>query len=128
MTPNDLNDGEAPFPEFHSAYMDPGFTHYEKTGEYRDCTVMIEELIDVETSRPRRRPGPRALIMPLDEIMKTKARTLAEPPLISDPRIRRPTPAVSKPDRDRAWPYPGPIGSNSPSSETRSRSELYGSV
>src|SRR5262249_40359215 len=30
LTPNDLNDGEAPFPEFHSVYMDPeSFAHYE---------------------------------------------------------------------------------------------------
>jgi hypothetical protein len=48
VTPNDLNDGEAPFPEFHSVYMDPeSFAHYEKTGEYRDGTVMIKELIGV---------------------------------------------------------------------------------
>ena len=48
VTPNDLNDGEATFPEFHSVYMDPeSFAHYEKTGEYRDGTVMIKELIGV---------------------------------------------------------------------------------
>jgi hypothetical protein len=48
VTPNDLNDGEATFPEFHSVYMDPeSFAHFEKTGEYRDGTVMIKELIGV---------------------------------------------------------------------------------
>ncbi len=48
VTPNDLNDGEATFPEFHSVYMDPeSFAHYEKTGEFRDGTVMIKELITV---------------------------------------------------------------------------------
>ena len=48
VTPNDLNDGEATFPEFHSVYMDPeSFAHYEKTGEFRDGTVMIKELIGV---------------------------------------------------------------------------------
>jgi Cytochrome P460 len=48
VTPNDLNDGEAAFPEFHSVYMDPeSFAHYEKTGEFRDGTVMIKELIGV---------------------------------------------------------------------------------
>src|SRR3954454_7191236 len=32
VTPNDLNDGEATSPEFHSVYMDPeSFAHYEKT-------------------------------------------------------------------------------------------------
>src|SRR5215467_1248078 len=48
LTPNDLNDGEAAFPEFHSVYMDPeSFAHYEKTGEFRDGTVIIKELIGV---------------------------------------------------------------------------------
>jgi len=48
LTPNDLNGGEASFPEFHSVYMDPeSFAHYEKTGEFRDGTVMIKELIGV---------------------------------------------------------------------------------
>jgi len=48
VTPNDLNDGDAPFPEFHIVYMDPdSFAHYEKTGEYRDGTVLIKELTSV---------------------------------------------------------------------------------
>ena len=45
LTPNDLNGGEASFPEFHAVYMDPeSFAHYEKTGEFRDGTVMVKEL------------------------------------------------------------------------------------
>jgi hypothetical protein len=48
LTPNDLNGGEAPFPEFHAVYIDPeSFAHYEKTGEFRDGTVMVKELISV---------------------------------------------------------------------------------
>jgi hypothetical protein len=48
LTPNDLNDGEASFPEFHAVYMDPeSFAHFEKTGEYRDGTVMVKELSSV---------------------------------------------------------------------------------
>jgi hypothetical protein len=48
LTPNDLNGGEAAFPEFHAVYIDPeSFAHYEKTGEFRDGTVMIKELISV---------------------------------------------------------------------------------
>jgi hypothetical protein len=48
LTPNDLNDGEAPFPEFHAVYIDPAsFAHYEKTGKFRDGTVMIKELTGV---------------------------------------------------------------------------------
>jgi hypothetical protein len=48
LTPNDLNGGEAGFPEFHAVYMDPkNFAHYEKTGEFPDGTVMVKELISV---------------------------------------------------------------------------------
>src|SRR5690242_18097568 len=52
ITPNDLNDGEASFPEFHSVYMDPeSFAHYEKTGKYRDGTVIIKELSSVGSKK-----------------------------------------------------------------------------
>src|SRR5262245_19895331 len=48
ITPNDMNGGEATFPEFHSVYMDPeSFAHYEKTGKFRDGTVVIKELSSV---------------------------------------------------------------------------------
>lgn len=48
LTPNDMNDGEASFPEFHNTYMDPdSFAHVEKTGEYRDGTVIVKELLSV---------------------------------------------------------------------------------
>ena len=48
VTPNDLNNGHALFPEFHSVYIDPeSFAHYQKTGEYRDGTVMVKELASV---------------------------------------------------------------------------------
>jgi hypothetical protein len=48
LTPNDLNGGEAPFPEFHAVYIDPeSYAHYEKTGQFRDGTVMVKELIGV---------------------------------------------------------------------------------
>lgn len=48
VTPNDMNDGEAPFPEFHNTYMDPdSFAYVEKHGEYRDGTVIVKELTAV---------------------------------------------------------------------------------
>jgi hypothetical protein len=48
LTPNDMNDGNAPFPEFHSVYMNPdAYNHYEKTGEFPDGTVFVKELISV---------------------------------------------------------------------------------
>src|SRR5262245_14542423 len=46
LTPNDLNGGEAAFPEFHDVYIDPeSFDHFEKTGQFRDGTVIIKELV-----------------------------------------------------------------------------------
>ena len=48
LTPNDFNDGEASFPEFHEVYMDPeSFAHFEKTGKFRDGTVLVKELSSV---------------------------------------------------------------------------------
>lgn len=48
LTPNDMNGGQAPFPEFHSVYVDPAsFEAYKRTGEWRDGTVFLKELIDV---------------------------------------------------------------------------------
>jgi hypothetical protein len=48
LTPNDLNGGEAPFPDFHAVYIDPeSYAQFEKTGEFRDGTVMIKELVGV---------------------------------------------------------------------------------
>src|SRR4029434_2542237 len=45
VTPNDLNNGEAMFPEFHSVYMDPeSYAEFEKTGKHRDGTVLVKEL------------------------------------------------------------------------------------
>jgi hypothetical protein len=48
LTPNDMNDGEATFPEFHSVYIDPeSFAVYQKTGKFRDGTVIVKELLSV---------------------------------------------------------------------------------
>src|SRR5262245_63614969 len=52
VTPNDMNGGEATFPEFHSVYMDSeSFAEYEKTGKYRDGTVLIKELSSVGSKK-----------------------------------------------------------------------------
>ena len=33
LTPNDMNDGKAAFPEFHNVYIDPdSWAHWKKTG------------------------------------------------------------------------------------------------
>jgi len=48
LTPNDMNDGNAPFPEFHSVYINPeAYRHYQKTGEFPDGTVLVKELVSV---------------------------------------------------------------------------------
>jgi hypothetical protein len=48
LTPNDMNGGMAPFPEFHAVYIDPdSWAHYKKTGEFRDGTILVKELISV---------------------------------------------------------------------------------
>lgn len=48
VTPNDMNDGKAAFPEFHNVYIDPkSWTHWKKNGEFRDGTILIKELVGV---------------------------------------------------------------------------------
>jgi hypothetical protein len=48
LTPHDMNNGNAPFPEFHAVYIDrESFAHYEQTGEFRDGTTLVKELIGV---------------------------------------------------------------------------------
>ncbi len=50
LTPNELNNGEARFNEFHNVYIDPeSFAHFEKTGQFRDGTIIIKELVRVGT-------------------------------------------------------------------------------
>jgi len=54
VTPNDLNDGAAAFPEFHNVYIDPGsYEYWKKTGEFRNNTVIVKELASVgDTEAP----------------------------------------------------------------------------
>jgi hypothetical protein len=48
VTPNDLNDGKASFPEHHNVYIDPeSWAHWKKTGELRDGTILMKELVNV---------------------------------------------------------------------------------
>ena len=48
VTPNDMNDGKAPFPEFHNVYIDPeSWKHWKDTGKFREGTILIKELISV---------------------------------------------------------------------------------
>lgn len=48
VTPNDMNNGEAAFPEFHNVYIDPeSWAHWKVTGEFREGTILIKELVAV---------------------------------------------------------------------------------
>ena len=45
LTPNSLNGGNAPFPEFHSVYIDPeSWAHWKETGTFREGTMFAKEL------------------------------------------------------------------------------------
>jgi len=46
LTPHALNDGAAPFPEYHNVYVEPSaFAHFEKTGEWPEGTQIVKELV-----------------------------------------------------------------------------------
>ena len=48
VTPNDMNDGKAAFPEHHNVYIDPeSWGHWKETGEFRDGTILVKELVGV---------------------------------------------------------------------------------
>jgi hypothetical protein len=48
VTPNSLNGGAAPFPEFHSVYIDPqSWAHWKKTGTFREGTMFAKELTTI---------------------------------------------------------------------------------
>lgn len=48
VTPNDMNDGKAAFPEHHNVYIDPAsWAHWKKTGKFRDGTILMKELVSV---------------------------------------------------------------------------------
>ena len=48
LTPNALNGGEAPFPEFHNVYIEPkAYKHFAKTGEFAEGTQIVKELVSV---------------------------------------------------------------------------------
>ena len=52
LTPNDLNPPAAPFPDFHNVYIHPeDFQHYERTGKFREGTVLVKELVSVGSTR-----------------------------------------------------------------------------
>ncbi len=52
VTPNDMNDGKAPFPEHHNVYIDPeSWAHWKKTGKFRENTILVKELVSVGSKK-----------------------------------------------------------------------------
>jgi hypothetical protein len=50
VTPNDMNGGKAPSPEFHNVYIDPqSWAHWKQHGTFRDGTILVKELVNVGT-------------------------------------------------------------------------------
>lgn len=48
VTPNDMNNGKAAFPEHHNVYIDPkSWAYWKEKGEFRDGTILIKELVSV---------------------------------------------------------------------------------
>ncbi len=48
LTPNALNGGNAPFPEYHNVYVEPSaFDAYEKTGKWPEGTQIAKELTTI---------------------------------------------------------------------------------
>ncbi len=57
VTPNGLNKGKAPFPEFHNVYMEPSaFAEYAKTGAFPEGTQIVKELVLVKKSENGNEP------------------------------------------------------------------------
>ncbi len=51
LTPNGLNGGTAPFPEFHNVYVEPSaFRHYQATGDWPEGTQIAKELVLVRSN------------------------------------------------------------------------------
>ncbi len=46
LTPNALNGGKAPFPEFHNVYIEPSaYAYWKKTGKFANGTQIAKELV-----------------------------------------------------------------------------------
>jgi|GEM_PF-609890 len=81
VTPNSLNNGKAPFPEFHDVYIDPeSYAHLRKTGEFRDGTILIKELVSVgDTSAVSGKGFFMGEFIGLEAAVKSKAKFPDEP-------------------------------------------------
>jgi hypothetical protein len=52
ITPNALNNGKAPFPEFHSVYIElDNLRYYQSHGKFPEGTVLVKELTLTQTGK-----------------------------------------------------------------------------
>jgi hypothetical protein len=81
VTPNDMNDGKAAFPEHHNVYIDPAsWAHWKKTGTFRDGTILIKELVSVGAKAAVSGKGYfQGEFIGLEATIKSKANFPAEP-------------------------------------------------
>lgn len=46
LTPNDMNQPEAAFPEFHNVYIHPDdYNYWQQNGKWQDGTILVKELV-----------------------------------------------------------------------------------
>lgn len=81
ITPDDMNNGKANFPEFHSVYIDPeSWDHWKKTGEFRDGTMLVKEMNKVGSkSAPSGQGYFMGRFMGLEATIKSKREFPNEP-------------------------------------------------
>lgn len=81
VTPNDMNDGKAAFPEFHNVYIDPAsFASYKQTGKFPEGTVILKELVSVGgKSMPSGNGYFQGEFVSLEAMVKDKTRFSDEP-------------------------------------------------
>ena len=81
VTPNDMNDGKAAFPEFHNVYIDPAsFAAYKKTGKFPEGTVILKELVSVGSkAMPSGKGYFQGEFVSLEAMVKDNSRFKEEP-------------------------------------------------
>ena len=81
VTPNDMNNGKAAFPEFHNVYIDPAsWTEYKRTGKFPDGTVMVKELVSVGSKQATSGAGYfQGEFLGLEAAVKSAAKHSKEP-------------------------------------------------
>ncbi|MCU7934531.1 MAG: cytochrome P460 family protein [Candidatus Thiodiazotropha sp. (ex Dulcina madagascariensis)] len=52
LTPNDMNNGKAAFPEFHNVYIHPkSWAYWKAKGEFPEDTIIVKELVNVGSKK-----------------------------------------------------------------------------